>query len=74
MTLARQAKVRVHRAAASHEDARVPSLWLSLPIYSTSLRSAADGRMLGISKSAFARISDQIRRGELHEGHLKSKR
>ena len=73
LTLARQAKVKVHPSVCHHPEQQVGTvpLWLSLPIYSTSLRSAADGRMLGISKAAIMNISGQIRRGELHEGLLK---
>jgi len=60
LTMARQTKVRIGQVACDSnrlgQHSREVPLWLSLPIYSTTLRSAADGRMLGVSNAALAKL------------------
>ena len=58
LTLARQARVDVSACEA-------PSLWLTMPFYSSQLRTAQDGRMLGISKQAIRELTEKRNRGEL---------
>ena len=82
LTLARQARVDVPAAppvASSNgrETTEIQgygdgggnpgALWLTLPFYSTNLRSAADGRMLGVSKEAIAEMVEKRNRGELRQ-------
>ena len=38
-----------------------PSLWLTLHAYSSALRGAADGRMLGVSEQAVREMQEQMR-------------
>ena len=73
-TLARQATCDILPTAATATPppaSRASSLWLALPIYSSSLRAAADGRMLGVSEEAMRSLQERLRgKGELEMQEL----
>ena len=60
LTLARQTRLDV-----SASDGAPDSLWLTLPFYSSQLRSVLDGRLLGVSQQAIKEMREMRNRGEL---------
>ena len=75
LTLSRQASCHVVPVASEALAASRPT-WLTMHMYSTMLRSAGDGRMLGISRAAREGMAELRSKGMLHtcvqSGQLKA--
>ena len=69
LTLSRQASCHVAPVASEALAASRP-MWLTMHMYSTMLRSAGDGRMLGISQAAREGMAELRSKGMLQSGQL----
>ena len=75
LTLSRVATCSVQPIGGDAHGAVEPPrpLWLTVHAFSSSLRSAADGRMLGVSMEAWEEIREKQRRGEINGDELKGR-